>query len=133
MRRGQQRVDIGAHGVESDVAQIEQAGEADHDVQAERQEHEQDGEIGDAHPAGSHRCERERQPDQRDRDQRDADPLRSALAKIFTRQFASGYDEQILVRLRSCSSAVSHALVPSSPEGRNTSTAISTRKANTSW
>ena len=37
--RRQQRVGIGADGVEGDVAEIEQAGEADHDVQAPAEHH----------------------------------------------------------------------------------------------
>ncbi len=36
---GEQRVGIGADGVEGDVAEVEQAGEADHDVQAPAQHH----------------------------------------------------------------------------------------------
>jgi hypothetical protein len=38
MRRGQQRIDIGADGEEGHVAEVEQAGEADHDVEAEREQ-----------------------------------------------------------------------------------------------
>ncbi len=56
VRDGQQRVDVGADRVEGDIAQVEQAGEADHDVQAERQEDVEDREVGDAHPGGAHRC-----------------------------------------------------------------------------
>ena len=35
----EQRVGIGADGIEGDVAEIEQAGEADHDVQARAEHH----------------------------------------------------------------------------------------------
>ena len=37
MRRGEERVDVGADAEEGDVAEVEQAGEADHDVEPERQ------------------------------------------------------------------------------------------------
>ena len=36
---GEQRVGIGADRVEGDVAEVEQAGEADHDVQAPAEHH----------------------------------------------------------------------------------------------
>ena len=39
MRRTKDGPDIGAHRVKSDVAQIEQAGKPDHDVQAQGQGH----------------------------------------------------------------------------------------------
>ena len=65
---GEQRVGIGADRVEGDIAEIEQAGEADHDVQAPAQHHvdqDLDAEIVDplhrAAEAG------DRQHDQRDR------------------------------------------------------------------
>ena len=48
--RCHQRKKIGAHGVERHVAQVEQAGVADHDVQAQGQQHIQQRQIGDAHP-----------------------------------------------------------------------------------
>ena len=37
--RGEQREDIGADGVEGDIAEVEQAGEADHDVEAPAEHH----------------------------------------------------------------------------------------------
>ena len=37
--RGEQRVGIGADRVEGDVAEVEQAGEPDHDVQAPAEHH----------------------------------------------------------------------------------------------
>jgi len=53
MRAGEQRVGVRPHRVEGDVAQIEQPGEADDDVQAEREQDVKDGEIGDPHPRGA--------------------------------------------------------------------------------
>ena len=50
VRRREQRVDVGADGVERDVAEVEQAGEADDDVEAERQQHVEHREVEDAHP-----------------------------------------------------------------------------------
>jgi hypothetical protein len=45
MRTGQQRINVGADRIEGDVAEIEQAGKADDDVQTQRQEDVEDGEI----------------------------------------------------------------------------------------
>ena len=42
VRAREQRVDIGADRVERDVTEVEQAGEADDDVEAERQEDVED-------------------------------------------------------------------------------------------
>ena len=110
VRAGEQRVDVGADRVERDVAEVEQAGESDHDVQAERQHHVQDGEVGDAHPGGSRVGKRKRQEKQRCNNQKNTnpDPRRRFHARSPTRS-------------------------PSSPEGRNTSTRISTRNEITSW
>ena len=46
---------VGADRVERDVAEVEQAGEADDDVEAEREQHVQQREVGDAHPAATKR------------------------------------------------------------------------------
>ena len=62
--------EIGADGVEGDVAEVEQAGEADHDVQAERREGIEDREVEDAHPGLATHAGNERQRDQGDDDQR---------------------------------------------------------------
>ena len=117
MRRGEQGVDVGAHRVEGDVTEIEQPGEADYDVQAERQEHEQDREIRDPHPSRADRRESERQREQRERDDSRAGPRRSGVPFQACDRF---------------NHALSPTRSPSSPEGRNTSTAISTMNANTS-
>jgi hypothetical protein len=50
LRAGKQRIGIRADRVEGDVAEIEQAGEADHDVEAQGEEHVKDGVVRDAHP-----------------------------------------------------------------------------------
>ena len=50
VRRRQQGEHIGAHGVEGDVAQVQQAGVAHHDVHAERHQHIQQAGVGDANP-----------------------------------------------------------------------------------
>ena len=77
VRRGQQGVGVCADGVESDVAQVEQASEPDHDVQAQRQHRVQQREVEYAHPcARQPRLERERQDRQGDARQRHADPGR---------------------------------------------------------
>ena len=69
MRAGQQRIGIGADGVEGDVAEVEQAGKADDDVQAERQEDVENGEIDDAHPGLAAQRGDEGQRDQQRGDQ----------------------------------------------------------------
>ena len=63
LRRREQRIDIRADAVESDVAEIEQAGEPNHDIQAEGEQGEEDRQIGHAHPrrAGHRQHEGQRQ------------------------------------------------------------------------
>ena len=111
MRTGQQRIGVGADGVEGDVAEIEQAGEADDDVQPERQEDVENGEIENAHPGlPAHRGD-EGQRDQGYGNQDDAkggtriEPLVHARSPVFS---------------------------PNRPEGLNISTTISTTKAKMS-
>src|SRR2546425_5605938 len=110
MRAGEQRVGVAPHWVKGDVAQIQQPGEADDDVQTEREQDVKDGEIGDPHPRGPGVGERERQRDQSGCNEGGADPnlCRKLHARSPTRS-------------------------PSRPEGRNTSTTMRTRNANTSW
>ena len=57
----QQRVRVRADRVERDVAQIEQPGKPDDDVQAEREQDVENREVRDAHPRGADLDERERQ------------------------------------------------------------------------
>ncbi|MNN29668.1 hypothetical protein D3C81_1432810 [compost metagenome] len=61
----EQRVRIAAHCVEAHVAQVEQAGEAHHDVQAQAQDHVDQGERGHVHRA----TRAEERPDQAHRQQ----------------------------------------------------------------
>ena len=111
VERGQQRIDIGADGKEGHIAEIEQAGEADHDVEAEREQHEEHGEVGDAYPGRAGHRQHEGQGDQRQRN--------AGEAELFARAPVH--------------QARSETRSPSRPDGRNTSTMISIRKANTSW
>ena len=68
VRRTQQRHHVGAHRVERDVTQIEQAGKAHHDVQAQGQHDVQQCEVQHAHPVvatcGAHDERREDRKDQ---------------------------------------------------------------------
>src|SRR5690606_21224654 len=66
---GEQRVGIGTHRVEADVAQIQQAGQADDDVQAQAQHHVDQDQRGNVHRA-ARGIER---PDQRHQHQRNDD------------------------------------------------------------
>ena len=50
MRAGEQRIEIGADGIKSDIAHVEQAGKTDHDIEAERQHDVEHGKIDDAQP-----------------------------------------------------------------------------------
>ena len=118
LRAGEQRVDVGADGVERDVAEVEQAGEADDDVQAQREHDVEDREVRDAHPGGAdlRQCERQ---------QRRA---RGRSARLRPRSARAGR----ACRSTAASGPVSDALAEQ-PGGRNTSTRISTMNANTSW
>jgi hypothetical protein len=61
----QQRVGIGADRVEGDVAEVEQAGEADHHVQAPAEHHvdqHRRGGVDDVAVVGEHDRQRERDP-----------------------------------------------------------------------
>ncbi|MCY1435761.1 hypothetical protein D9M71_518680 [compost metagenome] len=67
VRRSEQGVQVGADGVEADVAHVKQAGVADDDVQAQRQQHVEHGEAKDAYPGrAKHRdgFDQERQGDE---------------------------------------------------------------------
>ena len=114
MRAREERVRVGADRVKGDVAEVEQPGEADDNVQSEREQHVEDRVIGNAHPARADLGEREGQQRKRDGNEDAACPKDAAtLAPVLH--------------------ARSPTRSPSRPEGRNTSTRISTMKANTSW
>ena len=70
LRRRQQCVEIGSHRIEGHVAEIEQSGIADHDVQSERQHHVEQREVDDAHPAIALGARHKRQCQQYQRDDR---------------------------------------------------------------
>ena len=116
LRRGQQRVGIRADGVESDVAQVEEPGEADDDVEPERKHRVDHREVENADPCLAGQRGDEGQHGQRDRDQSDAGP---------DLQRYSG--ATCVVHARSATRS------PSRPDGRKIRTRISTKNANTSW
>ncbi len=64
--RGEQREQVGADGVEGHVAQVEQAGVADDDVQPQRQHDVQQREVGNAHPGVAEGLQDQGQHQQRD-------------------------------------------------------------------
>ena len=66
-RRGQQRHRVRADRVEGDEAQVEEAGQAEGDVEAEAQQHEQGDEGDDLGEEGAQR-EREEQDEGEDQD-----------------------------------------------------------------
>jgi hypothetical protein len=111
MRTGQQRVNVSAHGIEGDVTEIEQAGKADDDVQAKRQEDIQDGEIQNAHPGLTAHRRDEGQGNQGDGNQ--------VMPKI-----ERGLSQFFMPDLPIFS--------PNRPEGLNIKTPISTTKAKIS-
>ena len=55
--RPEQRDRVGAEGVEADVAEVEQAGQADHDVEADGHDHVDDDQEQHARPVGPARGE----------------------------------------------------------------------------
>ncbi|KAI1697405.1 hypothetical protein Ddc_19713 [Ditylenchus destructor] len=63
MRTAEQRRHVGADRIEGDIAEVEQAGEADDDVQAQGQQHVEQRDVDDAHRAFAEvlREQRERQ------------------------------------------------------------------------
>ena len=65
MRRRQQAIHVGADGEEGDIAQIEQARIAHHNVQANRQQDIEQGHVGNAHPCIAKLLKHQRQDQQR--------------------------------------------------------------------
>ncbi|MOA11119.1 hypothetical protein D3C78_1310440 [compost metagenome] len=63
----QQRIGVGADGVKTAVTQHQQAGQADHHVQAQTQHHVDQRQGGDIHRAARYQ---ERPGDRRDNDRR---------------------------------------------------------------
>jgi hypothetical protein len=65
VRRSHQAKQVGAHGVEGHVAQVEQARVAHHDVQAQGQHHVQQRQVGNAHPGVAEVLQDQREDQQR--------------------------------------------------------------------
>src|SRR6266853_862667 len=78
LRRSEDRPRIRAHREEGDVAQVEEAGEADHDVQPERQRHEDADLDRDLHVVGVDGPEHRHEDAERAHGQRDLEPARHA-------------------------------------------------------
>ena len=102
--------------IEGDEAQVQQAGVADHDVQAQRQQHEEQCDVGDAHPGvalGS----------------------AAAAAAPAVPMAAIAMDDDLFRNLNSwrvLPQARSATRSPSRPEGRSVSMMISTMNAKMS-
>mgnify|MGYP002682322983 CR=1 FL=1 len=60
MRRGQERKQIGPHGIEGDVAQVQQTGVTHHDIQAHCQQNIQQRSVCNTHPSIAKRLQDER-------------------------------------------------------------------------
>ena len=119
VRAGQQRVEIRADGVEGDVAHVQQAGKADHDVQTERQHDVEQGEVDHAQPGIAKRTA----DDERENGQEDADSERRGDGRpLVLAQGIETEDHHARSATRS----------PINPDGRKTSTPISTKKAKMS-
>jgi hypothetical protein len=89
MRRSQHRHHIGADGVKGDVAQIQQAGIADHNIQPQRQHGVEQAEVQDAHPGLPHEANRKRRDQQPTASSRMAIQIfgsSGALRHFFTHQ-----------------------------------------------
>ncbi len=112
MRRSGQRIAVCAHREESNVTQIQQPRVPHHDVQSQSQHDVEHRKIHDAHPAAS---------EQRigDEGQQQQTAQRQAEHQVSPGEFKGFH-------------ARSARRSPSKPAGLNTSTAISTKKANTS-
>ncbi len=76
LRRPEDRPRIRAHREEGDVAQVEEAGQADHDVQPERQRHEDADLDRDLHVVGVDGPEHRHEDAERADGQRDLEPPR---------------------------------------------------------
>ena len=116
VRRRQQRIDVRADGVEGDVPEIEQARETDDDVESQREHDVEHCKVENANPGLAGERRDEGQQRQRQREQHDACP------DLRRNRFRPRP-----VHARSATRS------PSKPDGRNISTSISTKNANTSW
>ena len=114
MRAGQQSIEVGTDRIEGDVAEIEQTGKADDDVETQCQKDIENRKIDDAHPGLSAKGCDKRQAEQGNGNEqiterlahrKRADPRTHARSPVFS---------------------------PKRPDGRNISTKISTTKAKMS-
>ena len=115
VRRAEQRKQIRAHGKESHVTQVEQAGVADHDVQAQRQQHVQKRHVQNAHPGVAALLQEQGQNQQGQRHQQKR------------KKFVCFHEGSPALR-----QALSATRSPSRPEGLSVSTKMSTMKAKMS-
>ena len=115
VRRGEQCIDVCPDRIERDVAQIEQSGEADHDIEPQREHDVDHCEVENPHPCLPGERGDEGQDHQRDGDQRDAGPDPDRDAFSVPRAHARSLTRS-----------------PSNPEGRKMRTRISTKNAKTS-
>jgi hypothetical protein len=111
--RRHQAIHVGADRKEGHEAQVQQAGIAHHDVQAQGQQHVQQRHVGDAHPGVARGLQHQRQDQQRQR---------ARPGKTEDLFFCMG----VLLQARSATRS------PSKPEGRSVSMMISTMKAKMS-
>jgi hypothetical protein len=81
VRRCQQRIQIRSHRIEGDVAEIEQAREADDDIEPEGEHDIQQRKVQHPHPRLPREREYERQHGERHRDQNKPDPFDAWRAK----------------------------------------------------
>ena len=114
VRRRQQAVHVGTHRKKGHIAQIQQAGVTDHNVQAQGQQHIKQGHVSDAHPGIAEALQHHRQHQQSDGGDQENNGL------VLFHLDAPG------VQARSATRS------PSRPEGRSVSTMISTMKAKMS-
>ena len=111
VRRGEQRIDVGADRVERDVAEVEQAGVADDDVEPEREHDVEQREVDDAHPA----CADRRSSANGSSSQRDHAP--APMPDPFAARIAAA-TRRSAARAEQPSCALRHALAeqPGGPE-----------------
>ena len=115
VRRAEQRKQIRTHGKESHVTQVQQAGVADHDVQAQRQQHVQKRHVQNAHPGVAALLQQQGQ------DQHGHGHQQERKKSVFFHEGSPALRQ-----------ALSATRSPSRPEGLSVSTKMSTMKAKMS-
>ncbi|MPM22574.1 hypothetical protein SDC9_69031 [bioreactor metagenome] len=112
--RRQQAEHIGTHRVEGHIAQVQQTGVAHHDVEAQRQHHIQQRQVGNAHPGVAEILKNQGQHQQRNAAQHPVDGF------------------LVLAHGSALPQARSATRSPSRPEGRSVSRMIRTMNAKMS-